>query len=89
MKRVGGRTGETATSGLSALPRSGSSCAGGGEVVDEVLGESFEGILVSDFYAAYHHYPGDKRTVGGTGSSRASTSSVAWGRLASLGNGIR
>ena len=29
----------------------------GGEVVDEVLGESFEGILVSDFYAAYHHYP--------------------------------
>ena len=33
----------------------------GGEVVDEVLGESFEGILVSDFYAAYHHYPGLKQ----------------------------
>ncbi len=32
-----------------------------GEVVDEVLGESFEGILVSDFYAAYHHYPGLKQ----------------------------
>ncbi len=33
----------------------------GGEVVDQVLGESFEGILVSDFYAAYHHYPGLKQ----------------------------
>ena len=32
-----------------------------GAVVDEVLGESFEGILVSDFYAAYHHYPGLKQ----------------------------
>jgi transposase len=31
------------------------------EVVDEVLGESFEGVLVSDFYAAYHHYPGLKQ----------------------------
>ena len=30
-------------------------------VVDEVLGESFEGILVSDFYVAYHHYPGLKQ----------------------------
>ncbi len=28
------------------------------EVVDEVLDESFSGVLVSDFYAAYHHYPG-------------------------------
>ena len=33
----------------------------GGVVVDEVLGESFEGILVSDFYVAYHHYPGLKQ----------------------------
>ena len=33
----------------------------GGEVVDEALGESFEGILVSDFYAAYNHYPGLKQ----------------------------
>ena len=33
----------------------------GGEVVDEVLGESFPGILVSDFYVAYHHYPGLKQ----------------------------
>ena len=33
----------------------------GGEVVDEVLGEFFEGILVSDFYVAYHHYPGLKQ----------------------------
>ncbi|TAK29467.1 MAG: IS66 family transposase [Chloroflexota bacterium] len=28
------------------------------EVVDEVLDESFSGVLVSDFYAGYHHYPG-------------------------------
>ena len=27
-------------------------------VVDEVLGAEFEGVLVSDFYAAYNHYPG-------------------------------
>jgi transposase len=31
------------------------------EVVDEVLGEAFSGVLVSDFYAAYHHYPGLKQ----------------------------
>ncbi len=31
------------------------------EVVDEVLGEAFAGVLVSDFYAAYHHYPGLKQ----------------------------
>ena len=31
------------------------------EVVDEVLGESFGGVLVSDFYAAYNHYPGLKQ----------------------------
>ena len=31
------------------------------EVVDEVLGESFSGVLVSDFYAAYNHYPGSKQ----------------------------
>jgi len=28
------------------------------EVVDEVLGDRFDGVLVSDFYAAYDHYPG-------------------------------
>ena len=33
----------------------------GGEVVDEALGESFGGILVSDFYVTYHHYPGLKQ----------------------------
>ena len=33
----------------------------GREVVDEVLGESSGGILVSDFYVAYHHYPGLKQ----------------------------
>ena len=31
------------------------------EVVDEALGDSFSGVLVSDFYAAYHHYPGLKQ----------------------------
>ena len=31
------------------------------KVVDEVLAESFGGVLVSDFYAAYHHYPGLKQ----------------------------
>ena len=30
-------------------------------VVDEVLGESFSGVLVSDFYAAYNHYAGLKQ----------------------------
>ena len=33
----------------------------GKEEVDEVLGDSFEGILVSDFYASYDHYPGLKQ----------------------------
>ena len=33
----------------------------GGEVVDEALGKAFGGILVSDFYVAYHHYPGLKQ----------------------------
>ena len=27
-------------------------------VVDDVLGVEFDGVLVSDFYAAYNHYPG-------------------------------
>lgn len=31
------------------------------EVVDEVLGETFAGVLASDFYAAYNHYPGLKQ----------------------------
>jgi hypothetical protein len=30
-------------------------------VVDEVLGGSFSGVLGSDFYAAYNHYPGLKQ----------------------------
>ena len=30
-------------------------------VVDEVLDSSFSGVLVSDFYAAYTHYPGLKQ----------------------------
>ena len=30
-------------------------------VVAEVLGQDFSGVLVSDFYAAYHHYDGPKQ----------------------------
>ena len=33
----------------------------GKAVVDEALGDSFSGVLVSDFYAAYHHYDGHKQ----------------------------
>ena len=33
----------------------------GKEEVDEALGDSFSGVLVSDFYAAYHHYDGPKQ----------------------------
>ena len=31
------------------------------EVVDEALGQEGSGVLVSDFYSAYHHYPGLKQ----------------------------
>src|SRR5581483_5918395 len=33
----------------------------GKEMVDQVLGEEFRGVLVSDFYGAYHHYDGWKQ----------------------------
>ena len=33
----------------------------GKAVVAEVLGHEFAGVLVSDFYAAYHHYDGPKQ----------------------------
>ena len=33
----------------------------GKEEVDEALGDSFSGVLVSDSYAAYHHYDGLKQ----------------------------
>ena len=33
----------------------------GKTVVDEALSDSFSGVLVSDFYAAYHHYDGPKQ----------------------------
>ena len=33
----------------------------GKEVVDEALGDSFSGVLVSDFYSAYNHYLGLKQ----------------------------
>ena len=57
-----------ATCGLSAPPPNATSCeryflrrSRGKAVVDEALGESFSGVLVSDFYAAYHHYDGPKQ----------------------------
>ena len=33
----------------------------GGAMVDAVLGEAFAGVLVSDFYVGYQHYPGVKQ----------------------------
>ena len=38
----------------------------GKAVVDEALGESFSGVLVSDCYAAYHHYDGPSNGAGPT-----------------------
>jgi hypothetical protein len=32
-----------------------------GQVVDEVLGDAFAGVLCTDFYGGYHHYPGCKQ----------------------------
>ena len=68
MRRVGDRMDTTATCGLSAPPSSGTSGDGTGArrnrgkaVVDEVLGDDFAGVLVSDFYAAYHHYAGPQQ----------------------------
>lgn len=31
------------------------------EQIDRLLGREFAGVLVSDFYAAYHHFPGEKQ----------------------------
>ena len=56
MKPVGAKTAPMATSGLSP---SAISCKRQG--LDEALGDGFAGVLVSDFYAAYHHYPGLKQ----------------------------
>ena len=60
--------GTTVTCGLSAPPPNATSCeryflrrGRGKAVVDEALGESFSGVLVSDFYTAYHHYDGPKQ----------------------------
>ena len=32
--------------------------------MDEALGDAFSGVLVSDCYAAYHHYDGPKHYDG-------------------------
>ena len=67
-KPAGVRAGPTATSGLSAPPPSGIFCGGVGakqswtrRVVDQALSDAFSGVLVSDCYAAYHHYDGPKQ----------------------------
>ena len=67
-KPAGVKMGTTVTSGLSAPPPSATSSQGqalrrgrGKAVVDEALSESFSGVLVSDCYAAYHHYDGPKQ----------------------------
>ena len=62
-KPAGARTGATAMFGPSAPLAKDTSGPGPGSkgVVDEVLGPSFSGVLVSDFYAAYNHYPGLKQ----------------------------
>ena len=49
----------------------------GKEVVDEALGDSFDGVLVSDFYAAYNHYPRPQAAVLGT---TCCGTSVIWRR---------
>ena len=67
-KPAGVSTGPTATCGLSAPPPNATSCeryflrrGRGKTVVDEALGDAFSGVLVSDCYAAYHHYDGPKQ----------------------------
>ena len=37
----------------------------GKAVVDEALGSDFAGVLVSDFYATYHHYDCPKQSASG------------------------
>ena len=60
-KPAGVKMGTTVTSGLSTPTERYFLRRGRGKaVVDEALGESFSGVLVSDFYAAYHHYDGPK-----------------------------
>ncbi len=67
-KPAGVRAGPTDTCGLSAPPPNATSCGGyflrrgrGKTVVDEALSDAFSGVLVSDCYAAYHHYDGPKQ----------------------------
>ena len=46
----------------------------GKEVVDKALGEFFSGVLVSDFYAAYHHYDITTAPSSGAGPTCCGTS---------------
>ena len=56
----GDETGKTiSVQHLLSLPHS-----RGRTVVEEVLGDEFEGVLVSDFYGAYNVYQGPPRGVG-------------------------
>ena len=63
MRRAGGRTGANGYVWTFSTPTERCFIRRGRnkEVVDEVLGESFGGVLVSDFYPAYNHYPGLKQ----------------------------
>ena len=72
-KPAGVRAGPTATCGLSAPPPNATFCeryflrrGRGKTVVDVALSDAFSGVLVSDCYAAYHHYDGPSSGAGRT-----------------------
>ena len=64
----------------------------GKAVVDEVLGDQFAGVLVSDFYAAYHHYDGPSNAVGptccGTSTTCAHSTPMMTGMMTGWPNGL-
>ena len=43
----------------------------GKQMVDDVLGDGFAGVLVSDFYAAYDHYTASSSGAGRTCCGRS------------------
>ena len=60
-RRAGGKTAATGISGVSALLKVRyflRRASRGREVVEEVMGDEFEGVLVSDFYGAYNVHQG-------------------------------
>ncbi len=60
----------------------------GKAVVDEVLGNQFAGVLVSDFYAAYHHYDGPKNAAGPTCCGTSTTCAHSTPRTTGWRNGL-